>query len=145
MSQRRLIGTLVALSAVALTAVILVPQNNDTPKSKVEPIDQTPGSAAMRAYLDPETGRPVVGAIPQGVPLDEETRNMLRRDSAGLIEVHHPNGAVSVHLQGRFQNATVARIGEDGKVTICTDASDDAAGMLGNDARPVAKPAAEVK
>lgn len=86
-----------------------------------------PGQAAMRATIDPETGELKVSSSAHGAAtLDPETTNALRQDSDGLTEVRHANGAVSVNLQGRFQSASVARIGEDGKVTICTDNSDGA-------------------
>jgi hypothetical protein len=82
--------------------------------------------AALRAYLDPETGR--LGTRPaQASPLslDPGTREALRRDSEGLVEVHHPDGSISMHLQGRFQSATVVRIGDDGKVMICSENVED--------------------
>jgi hypothetical protein len=55
------------------------------------------------------------------VVMPEEMREALARlvntSSAGLTEKVLPNGAVSVDLQGRFQSATVATIGPDGKLT----------------------------
>lgn len=79
------------------------------------------GSAALRAELDPETGRPKIGGGRSELVLDPDTREGLRRDNEGLVEVHHPNGAVSVHLQGRYQHASVARIGKDGKAFTCIE------------------------
>lgn len=83
-----------------------------------------PGHAAMRATINPETGEREISAGPPTLALDPETQNALRRDTEGLKRVYHPDGSVSVNLQGRFQSASVARIGENGKVTICTDDSD---------------------
>lgn len=83
-----------------------------------------PGEAAMRAVIDPETGRLEVRATPGRLALDPETRESLRRDSEGLVEIHHPNGAVEVDLQGRFHSVAVARIGKDGKVAVCTEDMD---------------------
>ena len=89
----------------------------------------TPGHAALRATIDPETGRREIVAGPS-LALDHDTQNALRRDTDGLKILHHPNGARSVNLQGRFQSATVARIGPDGKALICTDEADHAHNAL---------------
>ena len=88
------------------------------------PVSELPaGTAAMRVAIDPETG--VLG--PDNNPakaLDSEMQNMLSRSSAGLEEIVHPDGHVSVHLQGRFMSASVARIDENGKLkTTCVESN----------------------
>lgn len=83
-----------------------------------------PGQAALRATIDPETGTVGVSTGPTALPLDPDTKEALRRDTDGLVQEYHPDGSVTVHLQGRFQSASVARIGEDGKLVICTDEAD---------------------
>jgi len=76
----------------------------------------------MRAYLDPETGELVVGVLPASeIELDADTQNALRRDTEGLKIVQHADGSVSMDLDGRFQNVSVARIDENGVVTVCDD------------------------
>ncbi len=81
-----------------------------------------PGSASMRAYLDPETGELTVGPAPGAdMPLDPDTQNALRRDSEGLVQKHHADGSVSMDLQGRYQSISVVHIDDDGKVVVCTD------------------------
>ena len=40
------------------------------------------------------------------------------------METVHPDGSVSVNLQGRFQSAAVARLTEDGTLFICSDADE---------------------
>ena len=62
--------------------------------------------------------------------MDAETQNALRRDTEGLKKTYHPDGAVSIHLQGRFQNVSVARIGKDGKLVICSENADQIDGIL---------------
>lgn len=42
---------------------------------------------------------------------------MLNRSTEGLVQVQHPDGSVSVDLQGRFQDVTVARVNKDGSVS----------------------------
>ena len=111
-----------AVLAIAL-AVVLTPAE-DSP----DPMTPTPGVAAMRAAIDPETGALVTG--PDALRLSAQTdgdksaamANMLSRSSAGLEEIRRPDGSVGVHLQGRFMSASVARLGEDGSVeTLCTE------------------------
>jgi hypothetical protein len=101
-----------------------------------------PGEAALRATINPETGRVEVSTIPSGalatVSLDAATAEALRRDTEGLKQTFHPNGSVSSHLQGRFQNVSVARIDENGKVVICTEDADHVSGVI--EGRPVGKP-----
>lgn len=89
-----------------------------------------PGLEAARVAIDPETGE--LGPAPAGEKVaDEQLRQMLRRDSEGLTEVVHPDGSASIDLQGRFMNASLARLGADGEVeTVCTTDHDHAADFL---------------
>jgi hypothetical protein len=80
-----------------------------------------PGSAALRATVDPETGRVGVAAAPTQMTLDPETLEALRRDTEGLQQTYHADGSVSVDLQGRFQSVSVARIDGKGKLVICSE------------------------
>jgi len=83
-----------------------------------------PGTAAMRAYRNPETGALEVGAPPSASAtgaLDPELQNALRRDGEGLVEKHHADGAVSIDLEGRFQSVTVLKRGPNGNTVVCTD------------------------
>lgn len=102
-----------------------------------------PGEAALRATINPETGRVDVSTVRSNVPantaLDAGTLEALRRDTEGLKQTFHPNGAVSVNLQGRFQSVSVARIGDDGKVVICTESVEDVNGVI--EGRAVGEPA----
>ena len=106
--------------------------------------ETAPGTAALRAYRNAETGAIDVGMAPASEPaLDAETQNALRRDTIGLVQVHHPDGSVSMDLQGRFQCASVARVDENGKVIVCTDEVEGAEHALHDDAARSATP--EVK
>jgi hypothetical protein len=104
-----------------------------------------PGTAAMRAAIDPQTGELVTG--PEAMRLSgadkgatAELENMLSRSTAGLHEVHHADGRVSVDLQGRFMSASVARIGDDGQVEkrCAVDAAEAEAFLAREDARAAA-------
>jgi hypothetical protein len=130
------------VTLIAAGFVILSP--NHSPDSKVATIQSnhvsTPGTAGMKAYLDPETGELVVGVSPLGdIELDADTENALRRDDEGLKIGHHADGSISVNLEGRYQSVSVVRIDENGKAVIC---SDNAAGvekvLSGNVSHPAA-------
>lgn len=112
----------------------------------VTPADQTaPGSAALKAYLNPETGEIEVRASTSAdVSIDPETQNALRRDDDGLVKIRHADGSVSMDLQGRYQSVSVVRVNADGTTTItCTDDAKAAEQALNG---PVAAPTApEVK
>jgi hypothetical protein len=117
-----------AATALAL-AIVLNLQEKSTPvPARTEGAAQEPATAAMRASIDPETGELIVGVDPRNISnvsdkADEAAiAEMLSRSDEGLEPVHHPDGRVSVHLQGRFMNASLARIDADGKLeTMCTD------------------------
>ena len=90
-----------------------------------------PGTAAMRVAIDPETGE-FVPAVDKAA--DVQLQQLLRRDSDGLVEVVHPDGSVSIDLEGRFMNASLARIDADGELeTICTTNHDHAQDFLSDE------------
>jgi len=107
----------------AATLVIMSPSSStDTNVVAVGSGTESPGTPQMRAYLDPETGELTVGAMPASADeLDAELQNALRYDDEGLQNVKHPNGAVSVNLQGRYQSVSVVHLDENGKFAFCTD------------------------
>lgn len=124
---------LTALSATAvLTITLLALTRTESPN----PLPDTaglasenstglaPGEAALRATINPETGEVEVSTSRPTTPLDPYTTQALRRDTEGLKQIVHPNGAVSMHLQGRFQNTSVVRIDENGKLVICSESAD---------------------
>jgi hypothetical protein len=132
MKQRRIFHIFISLALAAITAAVAIPLFGDTdvaPKPTPAVVDETfeIGTSAMRAYLNPETGQlEVRGALVSEFELDAETREALRRDTEGLVMQHHADGSVSVNLKGRFQNATLAHIDENGVMTICTDHAHEA-------------------
>jgi hypothetical protein len=103
----------------------------------------SPAAAGMVVGLDPETGT-------WGPPTPEQLRELaeLRTLSEGdarrvakpegpLPEVRHPDGHVSVELDGQFQEFTTVRIGPDGKpVFTCAHGPDEAARAIEAPAAP---------
>jgi hypothetical protein len=101
--------------------------------SSTSQVTTTPGSAGMWAAIDPETGDLI--PVPAGTVTkarDAELARMLSRSTDGLEEVVLPDGSVMVDLQGRFMNASVATIDENGELqTSCVDDADEALHLLG--------------
>lgn len=55
------------------------------------------------------------------------------KSTDGLVEVQHPDGSVSMDLQGRFENVVLARKNDDGSVsTACVDNPEAASAFLQN-------------
>ena len=73
-------------------------------------------SAAMRAYVDPRTGR-LTAEPPTGRTVPPAS-GALSRSSVGLAEMPAPGGGYMIHLQGRFQSPLVATVGADGAVHV---------------------------
>ncbi len=126
MRMRKRVGvTVLLLGVIAATVVVLSPgETKDSNALAVGSTDVSPvGTSAMRAYIDPETGQLTTGIEPveSVIELNPELENALRQDSEGLVPEYRANGTVALNLQGRFQSASVVRIGEDGKVIICSD------------------------
>lgn len=87
-----------------------------------------PGHAGMRVAIEPETGELVVPSPAQQKAMDRdlqedlELQEMLSRSDEGLHEEVLPDGTGMVHLQGRFQNASVAVIDAEGNLhTTCVE------------------------
>ena len=102
-------------------------------------------NAGMVAAIDPETGQLGMPNEAQMRRISESEQARLSHSSVGLVEVHHPDGSVSVDVQGRFQEFETVRIGRDGKKTFrcvsdTTAGSDAAAGRSAPGAAPAPAP-----
>lgn len=130
MSLRRILLWTATFAACLATAAFLAPAS----VPRVGAPDATgAGAAAMRAAVDPETGELAVGAaaLDGAAKADAELAAMLSKSEDGLTPVHHPDGRVSVRLDGRFMSASLARIGDDGRLeTLCTESADEARAFL---------------
>lgn len=126
MKRRKIFRFSIPFALAVIIAAVAIPLfgGSDVTQQPPAAVDETfnVGTSAMRAYLDPETGQlEMRRAVASEFELDAETREALRRDTEGLVPQYHPDGSVSVNLQGRFQNATLVHIDENGVKTICTD------------------------
>ena len=83
-----------------------------------------PARAGLVIAWDPESRTFTMPAPDRSVVLSAAERNAISRSFAGLTQIHHPDGSVSVDLQGRFQEFNVVHMGLDGKpVFHCLDDS----------------------
>lgn len=74
-----------------------------------------PARAGLVIAWDPESGTFGMPAPERSLPLTAAERNAVSRSFAGLVQMRHADGSVSVDLQGRFQEFAVVRMGPDGK------------------------------
>lgn len=109
------------------------------------------GSAAPNArpadpYVTVEVGGQKVRVNAQALqqaPLTQDAARQLadqlegNKATAGLVEVKHGDGSVSVDLQGRFQNVTLAKKNDDGTVSAtCVDTPEAAGEFLRSGEKP---------
>jgi len=106
-------------------------------------------ASGMKAAIDPATGRLVRPTAEQIQALDAQAgvRRAADDDPArGIPVIRLANGAEIAHLDERFQEFEVARIGADGKLVRSCVQGPDAAAKLRAEAKAVAaKPAREVQ
>jgi len=94
---------------------------------------QTPQQNLMAGQLTPEDAQ----------KLAEGLKPLINESTKGLVPVQRADGSVSMDLQGRFQNVTVAKKEADGSVSqSCVNNLDAAAAFFGIDRQllgPVSK------
>lgn len=125
--MRTRVGVSILLMILCAAAVLALSPGDSTESGAVAVAPagpSAPGTAGMRAYLDPETGKVAQGVVPNtAIALDPQTQNALRHDDQGLEIVRHANGAISVNVQDRYQEASIIHIDKNGKSFICTNNS----------------------
>ncbi len=72
-----------------------------------------PGTAGLKIYLDPETGR--LGAPPAGAQALAQDIDPLNESDAGLVQVRMPDGHYMMDLKGRFAENVVVQIDPSGR------------------------------
>jgi len=84
------------------------------PTALSAPSAATPAAGGMVIAIDPETGEYGMPSPEQLEALSKSSLEALNWSDEGLVEMHHPDGSVSLDLQGRFQQYTVVSIRPDG-------------------------------
>lgn len=139
MKMRNWVATTLVLALGVATLVVFSPNHSkESTAHAVSNNTEVPGTASMRAYLDPETGKVTVGVMTSSPEeLDADTQNALRRDTEGLHVVRHADGSESMDLQGRYQSVSMVHIDANGVKTFCTDNLDKVENALeGNVSHP---------
>lgn len=74
-------------------------------------------------------------------------RPLINQSTEGLVEVQHPDGTVSVNLDDRFQNVTVAKVNANGTLSqSCVDNPRAAGAFFGIDPKTIeTKPVAPAR
>ena len=124
----------VALAVVAIGAMTVISRQSAGVKEASEaerssPVANNAGKkfvkvkvAGQEVEVDGQTGQLKELTPEEAQRLAKGLKQMVNKSSAGLEEVHHEDGSVSVDLEGRFQNVTVAKVDEDGNlVQSCVD------------------------
>lgn len=84
--------------------------------------------------IDPQTGQVRPLTQQEAERLAAEIKQLVNQSTDGLQSVRHPDGSVSMDLQGRFQNIAVAKLDTDGKlVQSCIDNPESAAAFFSID------------
>ncbi|HKO45251.1 MAG TPA: hypothetical protein VJU84_18390 [Pyrinomonadaceae bacterium] len=132
---------LIAMVILATAAVTVVSKqqsgpDGDTEKKKIVTIRNLKlvKVAGQEVKVDTQTGQIAELTPEEARKLAVGLKKMINQSTEGLQQVHHSNGSVSVDLQGRFQNVTVARVNKDGRVSqSCVDNPRAAAKFFGID------------
>ena len=87
------------------------------PKQASKPAARPTGVAGLVTAIDPETGQLGMPSAQQMAELEAQITpsDDLNRSDAGLELVRHPDGSLSVNLQGRFQEFSTVQILPNGK------------------------------
>jgi Na+-translocating ferredoxin:NAD+ oxidoreductase RnfG subunit len=84
--------------------------------------------------IDSQTGQIQELTPEEAQRLAAGLKPMLNKSSDGLVTVQHPDGSMSMDLQGHFQNVAVARVNKDGTVSqSCVDNPRAAGAFFGID------------
>lgn len=99
---------------------------------------------SQKVHVDPKTGKFRDGEHDESSKLSEEIRSMIDRPIGQLQPVQHPNGMISIDLQGAFLNMATASVDKNGKLVLSCDKSQQAGPRQGK-AAPVAKEVGDVR
>lgn len=141
----------ILLALGAVTAIAKYESNSAAPLRATPGVTHATQSAAPAAktgdgFVSVEVGgktlRVNAQTLQQGPLTQEQTQQIAdalkgNKSTDGLVEVQHPDGTVSMDLQGRFQNVVLAKRNDDGSVSAaCVDSPEAATAFLQNRETP---------
>jgi len=132
--------------ALLMAGVVTAVANYESPGVEPPRAERTAAAAPHGSgYVTVEVGgrrlRVNAQTLQQGPLTQEQSRQLAdalkdNKSTEGLVEVKHEDGAVSMDLQGRFENVTLARKNDDGTITTaCVDTPEAAAAFLRGEGR----------
>lgn len=97
--------------------------------------------AGQDVQVDSKTGHMKPLTPQEAGRLAQGLKEMVHPSAEGLVEVHHADGSVSMDLEDRFQNVTVARENADGSMTTsCVNNPRAAGAFFGIDPKLIEHP-----
>lgn len=134
-AKRRLVGVVAGVFVLALGTSAAVSLRSGETKISASSLssDQstaTPVSTGPATPRGPFTQSNQIRPLTQeeAQKLAEEIKQLVNKSTDGLVSVKHADGSVSMDLQGRFQNAVLAKKNADGTVSqACVDTPESAA------------------
>ena len=148
---RRLhVFAIVATLVLGISAVTVLSRQTGRPKeaktpqtASIVPTKPNKNYVTMKVggqdiHVDSQTGEIQPLTPQEAAKLAEGLKPMLNKSTDGLVQVQHPDGSVSVDLQGRFQNVAVVRVNKDGTVSeSCVDNPKAAGAFFGIDPKQI--------
>lgn len=131
--RRRLLLLAAVAVVVAATAITVISRQRGRSAQAANPVAAKAAASNTRnlvtrrvgnqdIQIDPQTGQIKALTPDEAKKLAEGLAPMLDNSADGLVEVQHSDGSVSMDLQGRFQQVTVARVNSDGSLeTSCVN------------------------
>ena len=130
-------GVLVAaLLALGVVTAIAKYESRGTKREDGSPVASQPGNKYVTVEVAGKKLQLNAQTLQQGPLTQEQTQQIaeaLRENKStdGLVQTQHPDGTVSIDLQGRFQNVMLAKKNDDGSVSqACVDNAEAAAAFL---------------
>ena len=138
-------GIIAAIAVLVVGAVTVLSRQPRVKESKKQETASVMVDKPKKNYVTVKVGGQDIKVDSQTGQIQELTpeeaqklaaglKPMLNKSSEGLVTVQHPDGSVSMDLQGRFQNVAVARVNKDGTVSqSCVDNPRSAGAFFGID------------
>jgi hypothetical protein len=135
--RQTVITALVATVIFAAGAITVLSRQSAETRRELQMADKSKVVNSKLAHQDPhltdDSGRQDLTAE-DAQKLGAGLKELVNQSTEGLVETKHADGSVSVDLDGRFQNVTVARINKDGSLEqSCVDNAQAAGAFFGID------------
>lgn len=149
LSRLHVFAIIVAVLVLGISAVSVLSRQNAKGKESNKPETISAAPKPAKVYVTQKVAGQDVhvdGQKDEIQPLTpqeaekmaEGLKPLLNQSTEGLVQVQHPDGSVSIDLQGRFQHVTVARVNKDGSVTTsCVDNPRAAGAFFGIDPKQI--------